>query len=259
MGEPVVSLTLRHCLSIIFQVIYNLVMFFFLIPYQRPMEPRCDRAKQLSARFHATASSLFNFFKLTSQSSHKTFTVELQNDLLQQYMSRVIMALVQISYGKLAESLVRALLPTFLLTPFLVQTVTYSKILLFYNIPLNSSNSPTSKPKIKKSRFRQLIIVVGVAIKRVIPDLSVTKCGITPCEGIRKRFTCGILDLRNICSCNPESWPLESGIQLQESGIPLTIGIRNPNFTGKSGIHGVALCELGKMQYWTHIFLVEKK
>ena len=30
MGEPVVSLTLRDCLSIIFQVIYNLVMFFFL-------------------------------------------------------------------------------------------------------------------------------------------------------------------------------------------------------------------------------------
>ena len=112
------------------------------------------------------------------------------------------MALVQISYGKLAESLVRALL----------QTVTYSKILLFYNIPLNSSNFPTSKPKIKKSRFLQLIIVVGVAIKRVITDLSVTKCGITPCEGIRERFTCGILDLRNIYLCNPESWPLESGI-----------------------------------------------
>ena len=95
------------------------------------------------------------------------------------------MALVQISYGKLAESLVRALLPTFPLTPFLVQTVTYSKILLFYNIPLNSSNFPTSKPKIKKSRFLQVIIVVGVAIKRVITDLSVAKCGITPCEGIR--------------------------------------------------------------------------
>ena len=29
-GEPVVSLTLRDCLSIIFQGIYNLVMFFFL-------------------------------------------------------------------------------------------------------------------------------------------------------------------------------------------------------------------------------------
>ena len=30
-GEPVASLTLRDCLSIIFQVIYNLVMFFFII------------------------------------------------------------------------------------------------------------------------------------------------------------------------------------------------------------------------------------
>ena len=77
-GEPVASLTLRDCLSIIFQVIYNLVMFFLLLfPYQRPMEPRLDRAKEFSARFHVTASSLFNFFKLTSQSSHKTFTLEL--------------------------------------------------------------------------------------------------------------------------------------------------------------------------------------
>ena len=60
------------------------------------------------------------------------------------------MALVQISCGKLAESLVRALLPTFLLTPFLVQTVKYSKIFSFYmyNMPLNSSNFPTSQPKI---------------------------------------------------------------------------------------------------------------
>ena len=30
---------------------------------------------------------------------------------------------------------------------------------------------------------------------------------------------------------NPESWALESGKQLKESGIPLTIGIRNPSFT----------------------------
>ena len=151
MGEPVASLTLRDCLSIIFQAICNLVIFFFF-SYQRPMEPRCDRAKESSARFHATASSQFNFFKLTSQSSHTTFTVELQDNLLQQYMSRAIMALVQISYGKLSESLVRALLPTFLLTPFLVQTVTYSKMFLFYNIPLNSFDFPTSKPKIKKKQ-----------------------------------------------------------------------------------------------------------
>ena len=30
---------------------------------------------------------------------------------------------------------------------------------------------------------------------------------------------------------NPESWALESGKQLKESGIPLTIRIRNPSFT----------------------------
>ena len=32
---------------------------------------------------------------------------------------------------------------------------------------------------------------------------------------------------------NPESWALENGIQLKESGIPLTIGIRNPSSTDK--------------------------
>ena len=45
---------------------------------------------------------------------------------------------------------------------------------------------------------------------------------------------------------NPESWALESRIQLKESGIPLRIGIRNPSSICKesglqhleSGIHG---------------------
>ena len=32
---------------------------------------------------------------------------------------------------------------------------------------------------------------------------------------------------------NGESWSLESGIQLKESGIPLTIGIQNPSSTDK--------------------------
>ena len=32
---------------------------------------------------------------------------------------------------------------------------------------------------------------------------------------------------------NQESWHLESGIQLKESGIPLEIGIRKPTFTDK--------------------------
>ena len=37
----------------------------------------------------------------------------------------------------------------------------------------------------------------------------------------------------NFCLWNPESWALESGIQLKESGIPLTIGIQNPSSTDK--------------------------
>ena len=32
---------------------------------------------------------------------------------------------------------------------------------------------------------------------------------------------------------NQESWVVESGIQLRESGIPLTIGIQNPSSTDK--------------------------
>ena len=41
----------------------------------------------------------------------------------------------------------------------------------------------------------------------------------------------------NLCLWNPESWALESGIQLKESGIPLTIEIRNQSSTDKeSGI-----------------------
>ena len=51
----------------------------------------------------------------------------------------------------------------------------------------------------------------------------------------------------NICVCNSESRALESRIQLKESGISLTIGIRYLSSTDKeseiqyleSGIHGV--------------------
>ena len=37
-----------------------------------------------------------------------------------------------------------------------------------------------------------------------------------------------------ICLWNPESWALESGIQLKESRIPLTIEIQNPSSTDKN-------------------------
>ena len=37
----------------------------------------------------------------------------------------------------------------------------------------------------------------------------------------------------NLCLWNPESWALDSGIQLKESGILMTIGIQNPSSTDK--------------------------
>ena len=44
------------------------------------------------------------------------------------------------------------------------------------------------------------------------------------------------------CLWNPGSRALESGIQLKEFGIPLTIGIKNPSSTDlKSGIRNIRL------------------
>ena len=43
----------------------------------------------------------------------------------------------------------------------------------------------------------------------------------------------GFRNQRNFCLWNPESWALESGIQLKEIGIPLTIGNWNKSSTDK--------------------------
>ena len=43
----------------------------------------------------------------------------------------------------------------------------------------------------------------------------------------------GIRNPANFCFWNPESWVLESGIQLKESGIAPMIGIQNPSSTDK--------------------------
>ena len=43
----------------------------------------------------------------------------------------------------------------------------------------------------------------------------------------------GFRNRGNFCLWNPEPWALESGIQLKESGIPLTIGIQNQSSTDK--------------------------
>ena len=52
-------------------------------------------------------------------------------------------------------------------------------------------------------------------------------------SGKREIFACGIRNPRTFCSLDPESWALESGIQLKESGISLMIGIRNSSSTDK--------------------------
>ena len=44
----------------------------------------------------------------------------------------------------------------------------------------------------------------------------------------------GFRNQRNFCLWNPESWALESGIQLKESGIPITIGSPNSKFRWQS-------------------------
>ena len=57
-------------------------------------------------------------------------------------------------------------------------------------------------------------------------------------SGIREIFYCRIR-VANL-TVDPESWALESGVQLEESGIPLRTGNRNPSITDKeSGIYDV--------------------
>ena len=60
-------------------------------------------------------------------------------------------------------------------------------------------------------------------------------------SGIRESFACGIRNLGNFILWNPESWALEFGSQLKESGILLTIGIRNlsPTDTDWNQVPGI--------------------
>ena len=64
------------------------------------------------------------------------------------------------------------------------------------------------------------------------------------------------LNLGNFCLWNLESWALESGIHLKESGIPRTIEIQNPSstdkhwfFTLKNGDFGAA-CQKAALFNW---------
>ena len=56
---------------------------------------------------------------------------------------------------------------------------------------------------------------------------------------IQEIFACGIQTPGKFCLLNPESWPLESGISLNESRIPLMIGIGNQSSTDKDPAPGI--------------------
>ena len=67
-------------------------------------------------------------------------------------------------------------------------------------------------------------------------------------RGIRKCLTfvirqiAEISEIRNFCLWNPQSWALQSGMQLKESGIPLTT--RNPNASSNTEILGAERIQL---------------
>ena len=55
-----------------------------------------------------------------------------------------------------------------------------------------------------------------------------------PDSGISEIFACGIRKYpKSFCLWIPESWAMEFGIPLKESGIPLTIDIQNPSSPDK--------------------------
>ena len=54
-----------------------------------------------------------------------------------------------------------------------------------------------------------------------------------PNSNLNFKPCCGIRNPRKFCLWNPEFWVLESGIQLKESGIPITIRIQNPSSRDK--------------------------
>ena len=55
-----------------------------------------------------------------------------------------------------------------------------------------------------------------------------------PNSNLNFKPCCGIWNPRKFCFWNPESSVLESGIQIKESGIPITIGIQNSTVLQKN-------------------------
>ena len=89
------------------------------------------------------------------------------------------------------------------------------KLLIRYDVPL-----PASAVKLCVKFLNH----DALAIRKVSETLN--------SHNLREMPACGIRNPANMFLLwNLESWALESGKQLKNSGFPLTIGIRNPKST----------------------------
>ena len=90
---------------------------------------------------------------------------------------------------------------------------------------------PRPLPNVIKRKFnlglKLYFCSIVTSFKAFILGLPITNDGINPLHVRESRLR----NLGKFCLWNTKSWALDSGIQLKESGIPLTIGIQNPSST----------------------------
>ena len=90
---------------------------------------------------------------------------------------------------------------------------------------------PRPLPNVIKRKFnlglKLYFCSIVTSFKAFILGLPITNDGINPLHVRESRLR----NLGKFCLWNTKSWALDSGIQLKESGIPLTIGIQNRSST----------------------------
>ena len=87
----------------------------------------------------------------------------------------------------------------------------------------------------KRMFFVQCFLNCSSSLQAYAPLIQLT-CIDSPHSdfGIREIFACAIRNPGKYCLQNPKSWALESGMQVKESVIPLTIGIHNRSSSDKN-------------------------
>ena len=92
---------------------------------------------------------------------------------------------------------------------------------------------PRPLPNVIKRKFnlglKLYFCSIVTSFKAFILGLPITNDGINPLHVRESRLR----NLGKFCLWNTKSWALDSGIQLKESGIPLTIGIQNRSSTDR--------------------------